>query len=59
MAYSHGENMRHVAPLAHGVADLRAGLEHDRLHAAFKDVRRGGEADGAGAQDGDGLWLGE
>ena len=46
-----------MAPLAHGVADLRPGLEHDRLHAAFEHVRRGGEADGACAQDGDGLRL--
>ena len=46
-----------MAPLAHGVANLRAGFEDDRLHAAFQHVRGGGEADGACAQDGDGLRL--
>ena len=46
-----------MAPLAHGVADLGAGLEHDRLHAAFQHMRGGGKADRAGAQDGDGLRL--
>jgi hypothetical protein len=47
-----------MTPLAHGVANLRPGLEHDRLHAAFQHVRGGSETDGARAQDGDGLGPG-
>jgi hypothetical protein len=53
-----GREHADVAPLAHGMRGLGAGLEHHRLHAAFQHVRGGGETDRAGAQDGDGLRLG-
>ena len=46
-----------VAPLAHGVADIVAGFQHDRLQAALQHMRGGGEADRAGADDRDGLRL--
>ena len=55
MLYSHGENMRTWPHWRTACADLRPRLEHDRLQAAFQHMRGGGEADGTGAQDGDGL----
>ena len=43
-----------MGPLAHGVADGAAGLEHDRRHAAHEQMGRGGQPDRAGADDGNG-----
>ena len=48
----------HVRPLAHGRAGVRAGLEDDDVHAALDGVRGGGQPDGAGADDDDGVLHG-
>ncbi len=47
-----------VTPLAHGRADGGAGFEDQRLQPARQQVRRGGEPDGTGADDGDGQRCG-
>jgi hypothetical protein len=48
-----------VTPLAHRMADGRAGFQHHRLHAALEHVRGGSEAHGASTQNCDGLGLGD
>ena len=50
--YRHGENVAHVAPLAHGGAGLGAGLEHDEGLAICMKMRGGGQTDRARANDG-------
>ena len=45
-----------MPPLTDRGADLRARLEHERLEAAFEQVRGGGESDGPGADHGHGIW---
>jgi hypothetical protein len=40
-----------MGPLAHGMAGVGAGFEHDGFHAAFQDMRRRGQPDRAAAQD--------
>ena len=44
-----------MTPLPHGVADLVAGFQHDRLQAALQHVRGSGEADRPGSDDRYGL----
>ena len=44
----------HVAPLADRRADRVAGLEHQGCFTAGEQVRRGGQANRASANDGDG-----
>ncbi len=44
-----------MAPLAHRMRGLAAGLKHDRLEAAFQRMGGGSETDGPGARIGDGL----
>ena len=48
---------RHVAPVGDGRRRLVAALEHERLEAALEEMRCGGEADRAGADDDDGKGL--
>jgi hypothetical protein len=43
-----------VTPLPHGVADMVAGFQQDRLHAALQHMGGSGEADGPGSDDRDG-----
>ena len=47
----------HVPPLADAGADRVAGLEHERLQAAGEQVRRGGQADRAGADHRDAVGV--
>ncbi len=50
-----GREQLDVAPLPHGVADMVAGFQHDRLKATLQHMGGGGEADRAGSDDRDGF----
>jgi hypothetical protein len=50
-----GREQLDVAPLAHGVPNIVAGFQHDRLKAALQHMGGGGEADRPGSDDRDGF----
>jgi hypothetical protein len=54
MLYSQGEQLD-VTPFPHGVANMIAALQHDRLKAALQGMGGGGKANRPGPDDRDGL----